>query len=281
MTTNTTAAQVLKIAKDEVGYHEQYKNGHWDNFQKYSPAVPGLEWSQSQAWCATFVSWCFLKAGMVHNAYPTTASVWSAMQWWKAQKRWSEYPAVGAQVIFGTDGSSHTGLVYAYDADYIYTYEGNTNDSGSAEGDGVYKKKRARRSDYVHGYGYPDYKGGIVSADPKWAPPAPPKAPAKPTTPAKPTAPAKPAPAKYSPPKFPAGIAPNKNVPTARTLQSALKKTGWMAKNVTLSDNYGPKTQAAVAGFNKKHNLNDAGKSYDPAIGPKGWALLFTLAYGS
>lgn len=59
-----------------------------------------------------------------------------------------------------------------------------------------------------------------------------------------------------------------------------LKATGWMSRSVPLSHNYGPKTQAAVAGFNKKHHLRDAGKSYDPAIGPRGWKLLNELAYG-
>lgn len=98
-------------------------------------------------------------------------------------------------------------------------------------------------------------------------------------TPPKPKPPT-PTPTPYTPPAFPAGLAPNKSVPSAKKLQQALKDTGWLNKDVTLSDNYGPKTQAAVAGFNKKHSLNDVGVSYDPAIGPKGWKLLFTLAYG-
>lgn len=99
-------------------------------------------------------------------------------------------------------------------------------------------------------------------------------------TPKPPTAPKPPAPKPYSPPAFPKGLAPGKSVPSAKTLQKALKATDWLAESVPLSDNYGPKTQAAVAGFNKKHNLNSVGDSYDPAIGPKGWKLLFTLAYG-
>ncbi|MGD6750277.1 peptidoglycan recognition protein family protein [Streptomyces sp. BH105] len=85
---------------------------------------------------------------------------------------------------------------------------------------------------------------------------------------------------KYTPPAFPKGLAPNHSSPSAKTLQKALKATDWLAESVTLADNYGPLTQKAVAGFNKKHGLNDAGKTYDPAIGPRGWALLFTLAYG-
>lgn len=101
-------------------------------------------------------------------------------------------------------------------------------------------------------------------------PPAP-KPPVTPKPPAKPAA--------YVPPGFPKGLAPNKSTPSAKNLQKALKATDWLAESVALSDNYGAKTQAAVAGFNKKHGLNAVGKSYDPAIGPKGWKLLFTLAY--
>jgi hypothetical protein len=92
--------------------------------------------------------------------------------------------------------------------------------------------------------------------------------------------PPKPKPTTYTPPAFPTGLKPGSSKPSAKTLQKALKATDWLAESVTLSDTYGPKTQAAVAGFNKKHGLNSPGVSYDPAIGPKGWKLLFTLAYG-
>jgi hypothetical protein len=168
-----TAADVIRIAKGEVGYHEGFSDGHWNNKQKYSGAVPGLEWSDYQAWCATFASWCFQQAGMPKGSYPVTASCALAVAWWKEAARFSEYPAIGAQVFFGAGGGAHTGLVYAYDGDFIYTVEGNTNTSGSAEGDGVYLKKRARRDAYVYGYGYPNYPGGIVTADPNWKNPTP------------------------------------------------------------------------------------------------------------
>lgn len=168
-----TAADVIRVAKSQVGYHEGYSGGHWTNYQKFSPAVPGLEWSQNQAWCATFAAWSFQEAGMPKGSYPVTASCAAGVAWWKNAKRWSEYPAVGAQVFFGPGGGSHTGLVYAYDATYIYTVEGNTNTSGSAEGDGVYLKKRSRKDAYVYGYGYPAYAAGIVTADPTWKNPTP------------------------------------------------------------------------------------------------------------
>lgn len=169
-----TAGDVIRVAKSQVGYHEGYSGGHWTNQQKYSLAVPSLEWSQNQAWCATFAAWCFQEAGMPKGSYPVTASCALGVAWWKNAGRFSEYPAIGAQVFFGSGGGSHTGLVYAYDATYIYTVEGNTNSSGSAEGDGVYLKKRGRRDSYVYGYGYPTYAAGIVTADPNWKNPTPP-----------------------------------------------------------------------------------------------------------
>jgi hypothetical protein len=191
-----TAADVIRVAKGQVGYREGYAGGHWTNFQKFSPAVPGLEWSQNQAWCATFVSWCFQEAGMPKGSYPVTASVATARDWWKQHNRWSDYPAIGAQCIMGVSGNAHTGLVYAYDADYIYTVEGNTNSSGNAEGDGVYLKKRSRRDPYVYGYGYPAYPAGIVTADPTWKNPAP-------TTPSGPVATPAPSPTKPTTPAAP------------------------------------------------------------------------------
>ncbi|PJN38065.1 hypothetical protein CG747_24545 [Streptomyces sp. CB02959] len=159
------AADVIRIARGEIGYREGYSGGHWNNHQRYSPAVPGLEWSQNQAWCATFVSWCARQAGAA-SLFPVTASVWTAYQWFRSQGRYSAYPAIGAQVIYGRSANSHTGIVVAYDADTITTVEGNTNTSGSAEGDGVYLKRRNRRDAYVHGYGLPQYAEGVTTADP-------------------------------------------------------------------------------------------------------------------
>jgi N-acetyl-anhydromuramyl-L-alanine amidase AmpD len=103
-----------------------------------------------------------------------------------------------------------------------------------------------------------------------------PKAPA-PSVPAKP----KPKPGKYVPPAFPKGLKPNSASPSAKSLQRALKAAGCMNKSVPESDNYGPKTQEAVGVFHQKHpQFASKEKPWDVAIGPKGWAYLFTLAYG-
>jgi peptidoglycan hydrolase-like protein with peptidoglycan-binding domain len=79
-------------------------------------------------------------------------------------------------------------------------------------------------------------------------------------------------------PVFPPGLKPDRAKPSARTLQQQLKRAGYMPKSVREADNYGPATQKAVARF---HNANPKyrakGKSYDPKIGAKGWAKLWTL----
>ena len=179
--TKGKAADVIRVAAAEIGYREGGGKSN-NNDQKFSDEVPGLEWSDRQPWCQTFVTWCAMKAGVQHlygDPAKPTASCDIAGAWFKRQGRWSEYPAIGAQVFYGTPSDlNHTGIVESYDADYITTIEGNTNASGSREGDGVYRKRRRRRDAYVVGYGYPDFPEGIVSADPAWkkvpTPPAPP-----------------------------------------------------------------------------------------------------------
>lgn len=162
----SVAKKVIAIASAEVGYREgRNSNGSYNNNQKYSPAVPGLEWSQNQAWCQTFQSWVALKAGTA-SYEPRTASCRTATDWFKQRNRFSYYPAIGAQVFFGSGGGSHVGRVYKYDANTVWTIEGNTNASGSAEGNGVYLKQRARRDNYLHGYGLPAFPEGITTADP-------------------------------------------------------------------------------------------------------------------
>lgn len=158
------ADKILKLAKSEVGYREGR-----NNWTKYPPQVPSLEWAQNQPWCATWVSWLALKTGLA-SLYPRTASCAAGVAWFKSRGRFSDYPAVGAQVFYGSGGGTHTGIVYGYDATNVFTYEGNTNNNGSANGDGVYKRTRRRRDSHIYGYGYPDFSAGIVTADPnpKW-----------------------------------------------------------------------------------------------------------------
>lgn len=166
--THPGAAEVIAYAKSQVGYHEGRSGGHWNNREKYAAMVPRLAWANGQPWCDTFVCACFAHAGLLDLIPVVSASCDISANGWRKAGRWSEYPAVGAQIFYGTPSDLvHTGIVYTFNDRFVYTIEGNTNGDGSPEGDGVYLKRHERRSSYVVGYGYPDYHGGIVSADPK------------------------------------------------------------------------------------------------------------------
>ncbi|MGW4986307.1 peptidoglycan-binding protein [Streptomyces mirabilis] len=190
----SVAAKIISLARGEVGYHEGKSGGHWNNIEKYAGQVPGLSWANGQAWCQTFQSWLALKGGSAKYE-PSTASCLAAASWFKQRGRFSQYPAIGAQVFFGPNGGTHVGRVIKYNADTIWTVEGNTNVTGSAEGDGVYQRSRPRRSANTYGYGLPAFPEGIVTADPalkgkrgftyKATADAPAGAPAKPATSAK------------------------------------------------------------------------------------------------
>lgn len=158
----------VNLLRSQVGYHEgRDPNGNWNNMQKFSPEVPGLEWSQGQPWCATFTAWGADELG-ARDRWPITASCATAVNYWKKRNRFTEYPVLGGPFYMGAYGGDHVGVVYSYDDEFIYTVEGNTNAGGSYQGDGVYLRKRPRRgAASPYGYGVPDFDEPIVSADPK------------------------------------------------------------------------------------------------------------------
>ncbi|MFI1796449.1 peptidoglycan-binding protein [Streptomyces sp. NPDC020379] len=157
------AREFISVAREEIGYREGFSDGHWDNDNKFG------RWygMNEEAWCGMFVSWAADRSGN-GDIVPRYAWCPAGVEWFQDRGRWSAYPAVGSVVFFGPGGGSHTGICIAYTDDEITTIEGNTNDSGSAEGDGVYLKTRPRKSSYVYGYGIPDFPEGAVVADPDW-----------------------------------------------------------------------------------------------------------------
>lgn len=254
------ADKIIALARSQVGYREGFSGGHWNNYQKFSPQVPGLEWSQNMAWCDTFVAWLFVKSGLGAQLPVKSASCLQSVAGFKKAGRFSEYPAIGAQIFFGPGGGTHTGIVTGYDSTYVYTIEGNTNDGGSPEGNGVYTKKYFRTASRVYGYGYPLFKEGIVSADPKWAKQKPKKV----------SAPVK-AVVKKKPWVWGPNCAPGKKGNSARIIQRALSKE--LGIEVPVSEYFTKATVEAYQEFQKK--LGYKGKDAD---GIPGLASLRYLA---
>lgn len=147
--------KIFQVGISQLDYHEGA-----NNYNKYAAAV-GVP--NNDAWCTTFASWEFLTAGFKSLCLMSDYSI-DQLNWFSARGRASAYPAVGALVWLGPGGGDHTAWVYGYDADYIYTIEGNWNNQ-------VLTLKRPRRVAGPGGitpymYGLPAFAEGIVSADP-------------------------------------------------------------------------------------------------------------------
>ncbi|MEU1309958.1 CHAP domain-containing protein [Streptomyces cinnamoneus] len=145
--TNTAKAML-----DEAAKHIGYKEGA-DNDNKF-----GRWYGMNGApWCAIFISYC---ASMSDNADVIPKFAWcpDGVSYYKARDRWNSSPSVGAIVFYGPGGGDHVEVVESFTDTHITTIGGNTNDGGSDNGDGVYRRVINRSSSRIYGYGHPAYK---------------------------------------------------------------------------------------------------------------------------
>lgn len=157
---SATRAQVLAAARKQLGYREGRNND-----TKY-----GIWYGANhQPWCAMFVSFVF--ASVNHPLYAQTRKGFSytpaGARWFKLRRRWGTTPRPGAVVFFywpSMGRIAHVGIVESVDPDgkNMTTIEGNTNNTGSREGVGVFRMRRSTRlranGGVVAGYGYPAYR---------------------------------------------------------------------------------------------------------------------------
>lgn len=147
--------EALKVAISQIGQEEHPRGSNWGEPVKTYLKSVGITFPAS--WCMAFVYWCFREAiksfvlnPSIRNTAVRTGGVLTA--WNKSfvdQK--SQIPSIGSVFImdFGK-GLGHTGFVEKFDDKYIYTIEGNTNDTGSREGYEVCRRKRLRTA--IKGY---------------------------------------------------------------------------------------------------------------------------------
>jgi hypothetical protein len=114
----------------------------------------GVDPRSGSPWCAAFAYWCFDEAARhlgLANPCVKTAGV---LDHWARSPHAARVPAEAAFddprlirpgalfVIDHGSGRGHTGIVVKVLTGEIATIEGNTNQRGSREGDGVYQKTR-------------------------------------------------------------------------------------------------------------------------------------------
>jgi hypothetical protein len=160
--------QVKAIYSAEIGVREKTGRNDGERVEEYL-AVTQL--GPGYAWCASFLSWVFSKAG-----FPEPRTPWSPALFPKERVIWErgetrsfasleddKKPRILKPTtadVFGIyfdnlKRIAHAGFVDEWGDKYVITTEGNTNEAGSNEGDGVYRKRRLISSIYSKGSNAP------------------------------------------------------------------------------------------------------------------------------
>ena len=151
--------RALLEAKSQIGVEEVPRGSNWGPMVKVFLRAAGL--AGPAPWCAAFVTWCLVIAGVQRSKLPlASASTAAWIKWAWVNHRFYTSPKRGDLFVWNDQGKGHIGFV----ADVypktgkVRTIEGNTNDGGSREGFAVCERKRTIES-IVHHAG----TGGFIS----------------------------------------------------------------------------------------------------------------------
>jgi hypothetical protein len=144
--------QALAQAQAHVGVQEHGGPNRGEPIESWLREI-GLQ--PGQPWCMAFVIAMYRKAAAsVGTVLSVPESGRVATFWRRCPPTWkSDLPSVGAIFCRAEDpdnpaSKGHTGFVLAINGNVLTTIEGNTNEAGAREGDGVMKKER--RLSYVN-----------------------------------------------------------------------------------------------------------------------------------
>lgn len=134
--------------ESQVGVREVTGNNDGFDVEKY---LASANLGPGYAWCAAFVNWNYLECDL---PTPNQAQAW-VPSWFPRSKliyvrgefqHLNPQPGDVIGIWFSSKGRlAHIGIYDREDDTYYYTVEGNTNEEGSREGDGVYRKRRIKR----------------------------------------------------------------------------------------------------------------------------------------
>lgn len=159
----TITENALEIAASCVGVKEvPPSSNRGPEVDRWIRGV-GLNPEGAYPWCAAFIHGCFHEAAAalkIPNPCPRTGS---ALGMWLKAKPSQRVAAKVARpgMVFVLDlghGTGHVGFVEAVSARTITTIEGNTNDGGSREGIGVFRRTRVFGKNLR---GFLDFSAGV------------------------------------------------------------------------------------------------------------------------
>ena len=172
MTEAQLRATVVSIATQWLGRKESDGSHKTiiDTYNAHTPRARGYKVTYTDAWCATFASAVFIKAGLTDIA-PTECSCSRMIQLYKDKGRWKEsdayVPAAGDLIMYdwndtgagdNTGAPEHVGIVVAVSGNSIKVIEGNYSNS-------VKYRTIAVNGRYIRGYCLPDYASKATKAD--------------------------------------------------------------------------------------------------------------------
>lgn len=127
--------QIIEIAKTQLNVREATGKNDGMAVEQYLTYTSN---AKGDAWCASFVSWVYGRAGL-----PRPKTGWSPALFPVQRLTKEPLPADIFGIYFNSlKRIAHCGLIEQVTEKYIIGIEGNTNDEGAREGDGVYRKRR-------------------------------------------------------------------------------------------------------------------------------------------
>lgn len=144
-------AKIIAIATAEVGVRESNDNSGARVMEYQAADTLG---GTHYPWCASFVSWAIReasKATKTKNIWCNSASCDVILAWARKLNIVHTTPQVGDVflVMVSKYDATHTGIVVAVNGPKFAEISGNTNDTGSRNGDGVYKQSRTNGDRYL------------------------------------------------------------------------------------------------------------------------------------
>jgi hypothetical protein len=142
---NTLRDDLQRIYRAEIGVRELSGKNDGKRVEEYL-AVTNL--GKGHAWCSSFISWSFAQVGFEEPNTPWSPALFPKERViWEKGKPNTSYLKPATADIFGIwfprlGRIAHAGFVDEWGRSFIITVEGNTNEAGSAEGDGVYRRRR-------------------------------------------------------------------------------------------------------------------------------------------
>jgi hypothetical protein len=150
-TLSASRTKLKYIYSQEIGIREKSNRNDGSQVENY---LQYTGHSKGAPWCAAFVSWCLGKAGISNPQTAWSPALLPAKRiiWKNTWQKEKIQPQAGD--VFGIWYASkkriaHCGFIDVWGDSIVITVEGNTNEAGSREGDGVYRKRRLKRTLYA------------------------------------------------------------------------------------------------------------------------------------